>query len=196
MTFKRVIKKIVTGATRVKAREVYEEEDYQEPRIRRGSRKPPGIYSREQPLPGERLLGTCMGKTASENPPVQLNSLYPEDSVSTDSDEDLDEELDKFFRFMIWNDLSGEEEEEYSSFIQDEEREGSISATDLFAEIADFDDIITDDSDDSEDDGYLPQVSDTRVRFPPFAEEARYAFSLQARPKILRRRLELKSSLE
>jgi hypothetical protein len=47
---------------------------------------------------------------------------------------------------MIWNDLSGEEEEEEdSSFIEDEEREGSISATDLFAEIDDFDDIITDD---------------------------------------------------
>ena len=66
---------------------------------------------------------------------VPLNSLFPEDSVSTDSDEDVAEELDKFFRFMIWNDLSGEEEEEYSSFIQDEEREGSISATDLFAEL-------------------------------------------------------------
>jgi len=29
---------------------------------------------------------------------------------------------------MIWNDLSGEEEEEDSSFIEDEGREGSISA--------------------------------------------------------------------
>jgi hypothetical protein len=53
---------------------------------------------------------------------------------------------------MIWNDLSGEEEEEHSSFIEDEEREGSISATDLFAEIDDFDDIITDVSN-----GYLPR---------------------------------------
>ena len=76
------------------------------------------------------LLGTYLGKTAPENPPVSLNSLFPEDSVSTDSDEDLAEELDEFFRFMIWNDLSGEEEEEDSSFIEDEEREGSISATD------------------------------------------------------------------
>jgi len=90
---------------------------------------------------------------------------------------------------MTWSDLSGEEEEEDSSFIEDEEREGSISATDLFAEIDDFDDIITDDSDDSDDDGYLPQVSDNRVRFPPFAKEARYGFSLQARPKTFRRRL-------
>jgi hypothetical protein len=32
---------------------------------------------------------------------------------------------------MIWNDLSGEEEEEQSSFIEDEELEGSISATAL-----------------------------------------------------------------
>jgi hypothetical protein len=63
---------------------------------------------------------------------------------------------------MIWNYVSGEEEEEDSSFIEDEEREGSISATDLFAEIDDFDEIITDDSD---DDGYLPQVFDNRVRF-------------------------------
>jgi len=73
-----------------------------------------------------------------------LNSLFPEDSASTDSVEDLADELDEFFRFMIWNDLSGEEEEEDSSFIEDEEREGSIFATDLFAEIDDFDDIITD----------------------------------------------------
>ena len=50
-----------------------------------------------------------------------------------------------------------------------EEREGS---TDLFAEIGDFDDIITDDSDDYDDDGYQPQVSDDRVRFSPFAQEA------------------------
>ena len=50
---------------------------------------------------------------------------------------------------MIWNDLSGEEEEEKSSFIEDEELEGSISATDLFAEFDDFDDIITDDDNDS-----------------------------------------------
>ena len=28
---------------------------------------------------------------------------------------------------------------------------------------------MTDDSDDSDDDGYLPQVSDNRIRFPPFA---------------------------
>jgi hypothetical protein len=41
---------------------------------------------------------------------------------------------------MIWNDLSGDEEEEESSFIKDEEREGSISAADLFAEFDDFDD--------------------------------------------------------
>ena len=132
------------------------------------------------------MLGTYLGKTAPENPPVSLNSLLPEDSVSADSDEDLAEELDEFFRFMIWNDLSGEEEEEDSSFIEDEEHEGSISAADLFAEIDDFDDIITDDSD---DDGYLPQVSENRVRSYPFAQEVRYGFSLQARPKTFRRRL-------
>ena len=73
-----------------------------------------------------------------------MNSLFPEDSFSTDSDEDLAEELYECFRFMIWNDLSGEEEEEDSSFVEDEEREGSIPATDLFAEIDDFDDIIID----------------------------------------------------
>ena len=81
------------------------------------------------------MLGTYLGKTAPENTLVSLNSLFPEDSVSTDSDEDLAEELDEFFRFMIWNDPSGEEEEEDSSFIEDEEREGSISATDLFAKL-------------------------------------------------------------
>ena len=145
----------------------------------------------ERSLQQMQLLGTYLGKTAPENPPVSLNSLSPEDSVSTDSDEDLAEELDEFFRFMIWNDLSGEEEEADSSFIEDEEREGS---TDLFAEIGDFDDIITDDSDDYDDDGYLPQVSDNRVRFSPFAQEARYGFSLQARPKTFRRRLQLKLS--
>ena len=124
-----------------------------------------------------------MSKTAPENPPVSLNSLFPEDSASTDSDEDLAEELDEFLRVMIWNDLSGEGEEEDSSFIEDEEREGSISATDLFAEIDDFDDVITDDSDDFDDDVYLPQVSDNRLRFLPFAQEASYCFSSQARPK-------------
>ena len=129
------------------------------------------------------MLGTYLGKTAPEHPPVSLNSLFPEDSVSTDSDEDLAEELDEFFRLMIWTDLSGEEEEEDSSFIEDEEREGSVSATDLFAEIDDFDDIITYDYDDYDDDGYQPQVSDNRVRFSPFAQEAMYGFSLQARPK-------------
>ena len=41
----------------------------------------------------------------------------------------------------------------------------------------------------SDDDGYLPHVSDNRVRFPPFAQEARYGFSLQARPRTFRRRL-------
>jgi len=65
----------------------------------------------------------------------------------------------------------------------------SISATDLFAEIDDFEDIITDESDDYDDDGYLPQVSDNRVRFSPFAQEARYGFSLQVRPKTFRRPL-------
>ena len=65
MTFKRVPKKVVTGATKVKARVVSEEsdeEDSQEPRIRRGSRKPPGTYSQEQSLPGEGLLSTYFGK--------------------------------------------------------------------------------------------------------------------------------------
>jgi len=42
---------------------------------------------------------------------------------------------------VIWNDLSGEEEEEKSSFIEDEELEGSISATDLFAEFDDLGDM-------------------------------------------------------
>jgi len=34
-----------------------------------------------------------------------------------------------------------------------------------FAEIDDFADIITDESDGCDDDGYLPQASDNRVRF-------------------------------
>ena len=73
-----------------------------------------------------------------------MNSLFPEESVSTDSDKDLAEELDELFRFMILNDLSGEKEEEESSFIEDEERECCISATDPFPEIDYFDDITTD----------------------------------------------------
>jgi len=85
-----------------------EEEDSQEPRTRRGSRKPPETYSHKRSLPGEGLLGTCLGKIAPENPPGTLNSLFPEDSASTDSDEDLAKELDEFFRLMIWNNLSEE----------------------------------------------------------------------------------------
>jgi len=98
-------------------------------------------------------LGTYLGKTAPENPPIQLNSFLSDDSASTDSDEDLAKQLDEFSCFMILNDLSGEEKEEESSVIEDEDREGSISATDLFAEIDNFDDTITDDSDDSDDYG-------------------------------------------
>ena len=54
---------------------------------------------------------------------------------------------------------------------EDEEREGSISATDLFAEIDDFDDIITDDS-------------DNRVRFPPFSQEAMNCFPCKLHQKL------------
>jgi hypothetical protein len=43
------------------------------------------------------VLGTYLGKTTPENPPIPLNSLFPEDS--TDSDEYLAEELDEFFHF-------------------------------------------------------------------------------------------------
>ena len=71
------------------------------------------------------LLGSCWGKTAPENPPIPLNSLSSEDS--TDSDKDLAEELHEFFRSMIWDDFSGEEEEEKSSFTEDEELEGSLT---------------------------------------------------------------------
>jgi len=83
------------------------------------------------------MLGTYLAKTAHENPPIALNSLFSEES--TDSDEDLSEELDEFFRPMIWNDWPGEEEDEKSSFTEDKELEGSLSATDLFVE---FDDIL------------------------------------------------------
>ena len=51
----------------------------------------------------------------------------------------------------------------------------------------DFDDTITDD-DNSDGDGYLPQASDNRVRFSTSAQEEKYGFSLQARPKTFRRR--------
>jgi hypothetical protein len=113
--------------------------------------------------------------------PIPLNSFFPEDSASTDSDEDLAKELDELFRFMFWSDLSGEKEAEESSFIEDEEREGNISARDLFPEIDDFDDIITDDSD---DDGDLPQVSDNRVKLTPSAPEARYGFLCKPGQKL------------
>jgi hypothetical protein len=95
-------------------------------------------------------LGTYLVKTAPENPPIPLNSLFPLDS--TDSDEDFAKELDEFFRFMIWNDLSREQEEQESCFTEDEAMESSISATDTFAECDDVDDIIADDDD--SDDGY------------------------------------------
>jgi len=89
------------------------------------------------------LLGTYLSKTAPENPLIPLNSLFPENSPSTDSDEYLAEELDEFFCFMIWNDLSGEEEEEESGCIEDGEREGSISATELCAEFDSIDLMMT-----------------------------------------------------
>jgi len=73
------------------------------------------------------LLGTYLGKTAPDIPPVPLNSLFPEDSISTDSDEDLAEELDEFYRFKIWNDLSEEKEEEDSTCISKDWFRGSIS---------------------------------------------------------------------
>jgi len=71
------------------------------PKIRRGSRKPPGTYSQEQSFPVEGWLGTYLAKTAPENPPIPLNSLFPEDSASTDSDQDPAEDLDEFFCFTI-----------------------------------------------------------------------------------------------
>jgi len=52
------------------------------------------------------------------------------------------------------------------------------------AEIDDFDDIIADDSDDFDDDGYLPQVSDNRVRFSPFAQEASTVFPCKPDQKL------------
>jgi len=61
MTFKRVPKKVVSGATKVKAKMVSEEAEeggFQEPIIRRGSRKPPGTYSQERSPSGKRLLST------------------------------------------------------------------------------------------------------------------------------------------
>jgi hypothetical protein len=66
-----------------------------------------------------KFVGCYLGQNCSENQPIPLNSLFPEDT--TDSDEDVADELDEFFLFMIWNDFSGEEEEEKSSFIEDEE---------------------------------------------------------------------------
>jgi len=187
MTFQRVFKNVVTVATKVTARvvsEEVEEEEYQEPRIRLDGAPENHLFSGPFVARGV-VVGHLFGQTAPQNPLVSLNALVLEDSACTDYDEDLAEGLDKFFGFMIWNDLSGEEGKEDSSFIEDEEREGSVSATEVFAEINDFEDIIIDDS----DDGYLPQVSDNRVMFPRFAQEARYGFSLQARPKRFRRRL-------
>ena len=46
-------------------------------------------------------------------------------------------------------------QENIQDFVEEEELEGSICSTDLFAEFDDFYDIITDDSD---DDGYLAQA--------------------------------------
>jgi len=190
MTFKRVPKKVVTGETKVKARvisEEVEEGDSQEPR--RDSRKPPGTYSHEQSLPGEGLLGTYLDKSAPENPPVPLSSLFPEDCASTDSDEDLAEELDEFFRFMIWNDLSENRKKKIQVLLKMKSVKAlfllrnsllklMILMTSSLMILMTL--MMTD---------ILPQVSDNRVRFSPFAQEARYGFSLQDKPKTFRRRL-------
>jgi len=84
---------------------------------------------------------------------------------------------------MIWNDLSGEEEEWKSSFVEDEELKGSISATDLFAEFDGFDDIISGD-DDFDDDGYLPQASDNRLRFPLVLKKRNSVFPCKPDQKL------------
>jgi hypothetical protein len=98
-------------------------------------------------------LGTYLGKTAPENPPVSLNLLFPEDSVSTDSDEDLAEELDEFFRFMIWNDLSGEEKKKIQILLRMESfKTLFLLRTSLLKLMI----LMSDDSDDYDDDGYLP----------------------------------------
>lgn len=77
-----------------------------------------------------------------------MNVLFQDDSSDS---ADVADELNEFFRFMVWNDLSEEEEEQKQSFTENE-WESSISDSDLFTVFDDLD-IITDDDDD-EHDGY------------------------------------------
>ena len=81
------------------------------------------------------------------------HSIESDDSADS---EDLANELDEFFRFIIWNDLS--EEEDKNQVLLKMRSWEALSALD------DFDD-------DSGDDGYLPQASDNRERFSPSAQE-------------------------
>ena len=50
-------------------------------------------------IPLSAVVGAFLGETAPENPLILLNSLFPEDC--TDS-EDLADQIDEFFDFMIW----------------------------------------------------------------------------------------------
>jgi len=61
-----------------------------------------GLWNSKGSRVTREFLGAFLGKNTPENAPITSNSLFPDDS--TDS-EDLADELDKFFRFMIRNDL-------------------------------------------------------------------------------------------
>jgi len=45
-------------------------------------------------------LGAFLSKAAPDGSPIRLNTLFQDDSG------DLDNELDEFFCFMTWNNLS------------------------------------------------------------------------------------------
>jgi len=76
------------------------------------------------------------------------------------------------FDSQFGNDLSEVEEELNKVFLM---RNSKVLS--LLAIVDDFDDGYY---------GYLPQASDTRVRFSLSAQETKYGFSLQARPNSFR----------
>jgi len=107
------------------------------------------------------LFGPNCSWDSTHNPPIPLNSLFSEDS--TYSDEDLAEELVEFFRFMIWDDLSGEEEETSQVLLKMKSWKALfLLRTSLLNFMILMTLMMTD----------LPQASDNRVRFSPSAQEA------------------------
>jgi len=119
------------------------------------------------PISSSELKSTYSGpidsQTAPEQPRIPWNVLVLDEPKDSE-----DNELDEFFRFLVWNDVTGEEEEEeQKQNVTEDELESSISVFGPFAVFDNFDE-------------YLPQACDRIVRFSLSAQEAKYGFLLQA----------------